>query len=56
VTFVNGKKTSLGLGPPVAGGSTFSAEVTLPAGARSVAVQAVDEAQNLGPRANVKVR
>jgi hypothetical protein len=56
LTWVNGKKTGLGLGPPVAGGSTFSAEVTLPAGARSVAVQAVDEAQNLGPRANVKVR
>jgi hypothetical protein len=56
LTFVNGKKTNLGLGPAVAGGSAFSAEVTLPAGARSVAVQAVDEAQNLGPRANVKVR
>jgi hypothetical protein len=56
VTFVNGKKTNLGLGPPVAGGSTFTAEVTLPAGARTLAVQAVDEAQNLGPRATVKVR
>jgi hypothetical protein len=56
VTWVNGKRTNLGLGSPVAGGSTFTAEVTLPAGARSVAVQAVDEAQNLGPRAKVKVR
>ncbi len=53
---VNGKSTSLALGAPVAGGSAFSAEVTLPAGARNLSIQAIDAAGNLGPKALVKVR
>ena len=53
---VNGKSTNLPLGAPVAGGSAFSAEVTLPAGARNLSIQAIDAAGNLGPKALVKVR
>ncbi len=56
VTRVNGKKTELGLGAPVAGGSSFSAEVTLPAGARRLTIQAIDPAGNVGPQAGVTVR
>jgi hypothetical protein len=56
LTRVNGKPANLGLGAPAAGGTQFSAEVTLPAGARTVAVQAVDEAGNLGPRVTLRVR
>jgi Subtilase family len=56
LTRVNGKPAQLGLGSPVAGGSAFSAEVTLAAGARTLSIQAVDEAGNLGPKTNVKVR
>ncbi len=55
VTRVNGSKTELGLGAPVAGGSTFSAEVTLPSAARSLSIQAIDAAGNVGPQASVKV-
>jgi hypothetical protein len=53
---VNGKPVNLGLGSPVAGGSAFSAEVTLQAGARTLALQAVDDAGNIGPKATVAVR
>jgi hypothetical protein len=56
LTRVNGKPASLGLGSPAAGGSAFSAEVTLPAGTRTVTIQAADEAGNLGPKATVRVR
>jgi hypothetical protein len=55
-TRVNGKPASLGLGSPAPGGSAFSAEVTLPAGARTVSIQATDEAGNIGPKATVRVR
>jgi hypothetical protein len=56
VTRVNGAKTELGLGAPAAGGAAFSAEVTLPAGARRLSLQAIDAAGNVGPQASVKVR
>jgi Subtilase family len=56
LTRVNGKPAELPLGTPVAGGSTFSSEVTLPAGARSLSIQAIDGAGNLGPKVTVKVR
>lgn len=55
VTRANGSKTELGLGAPVAGGSTFSAEVTLPSGAHRLSIQAIDAAGNVGPQASVKV-
>jgi hypothetical protein len=53
---VNGRTVNLGLGPPVAGGSTFTAEISLPEGSRLLAIQAVDDAGNLGPKATVRVR
>jgi hypothetical protein len=52
---VNGKVMDLALGAPVAGGSTFSKEVTLPAGARRLSIQAVDDAGNIGPQAPAKI-
>jgi hypothetical protein len=55
LTRVNGVKTDLGL-HPVAGGSTFTAEVVLPAGSRRLALQALDAAGNIGPAASVPVR
>jgi hypothetical protein len=55
LTRVNGQLTQLGLGSPVAGGSAFSADVTLPAGAKRFSIQAVDAAGNLGPQTTVKV-
>ncbi len=56
LTRVDGKSADLALGQPVPGGSTFSAEVTLPAGARNVTIQAIDDAGNVGAPASVKVR
>jgi hypothetical protein len=56
LTRINGKPAALGLGAPVAGGSTFSREVTLPAGARKLSLQAVDEAANVGAPASVRIR
>jgi hypothetical protein len=55
-TRVNGKPANIGIGEPVAGGGSFSGEVTLPEGARSLSIQAIDDAGNLGPQATVKVR
>jgi hypothetical protein len=55
LTRVNGQLTQLGLGSPVAGGSAFSADVTLPAGAKRFSIQAVDAAGNLGPQTTAKV-
>jgi hypothetical protein len=55
ITRVNGKPVQLGLGAPVAGGSSFSAEVALPSGSRKLSIQARDDAANLGPQATVKV-
>ena len=55
LTRVNGKPVQLGLGAPVAGGSSFSAEVALPSGSRKLSIQARDDAANLGPQATVKV-
>jgi Subtilase family len=54
VTRVNGKKVALGL-KPVAGGSSFSAEITLPAGSSRFSVQAIDPAGNIGPQAKTIV-
>jgi Subtilase family len=54
VTRVNGKKTALGL-KPIAGGSSFSAEITLAAGARKFSIQAIDAAGNIGPQAKAVV-
>jgi hypothetical protein len=55
LTRVNGKLVDLGLGPPAAGGATFSGEISLPAGARRLAIQARDKGANLGPQASVAV-
>jgi Subtilase family len=55
LTKVNGKKTDLGLGQPVAGGSSFSAEVTLASGALKLSIQAIDAAGNIGPAVTVAV-
>jgi hypothetical protein len=55
LTRVGSKLVDLGLGAPVAGGSAFSAEVTLPAGAKRLSLQARDQAGNLGPTAAVVV-
>jgi hypothetical protein len=54
-TRVNGKVVNLGLASPVAGGSAFSQEVTLPSGARRLSIQATDAAGNIGPQASAKV-
>ena len=56
LTRVNGKLVDLGLPSPVAGGSTFSANVTLAAGTRRLEIQARDEAGNLGPNTGIAVR
>jgi hypothetical protein len=53
LTRVDGKASSLGL-TPVAGGTQFSAEVTLPSGSRQLSIQAVDDAGNIGPIARVR--
>jgi hypothetical protein len=55
LTRVNGKLVDLGLGSPVVGGSTFSGDITLPAGTRRLAIQARDEAGNLGPIVGIAV-
>jgi hypothetical protein len=53
-TFVDGKQANLGL-HPTAGGSPFSAEVTLPVGASTLSLQAIDAAGNVGPAAAIAV-
>jgi hypothetical protein len=55
LTRVDGRPVELGLGSPVAGGTPFSAEVSIAAGARRVSIQARDGAGNLGPAASVAV-
>ncbi len=55
LTRVNGRLVNLGLGAPVAGGSAFSATITLPAGARKLTIQARDKGGNLGPPGGVAV-
>jgi hypothetical protein len=55
ITRVDGKLTQLGLGAPAAGGSTFSATISLPAGARRFTIQARDEAGNRGAPVTVAV-
>ena len=54
LTRVNGRKTELSL-HPVEGGTPFSAEVTLPAGASRFSIQAIDAAGNIGPQITVPV-
>jgi subtilase family protein len=55
ITRAGGKKVNLNL-TPAAGGSSFSAEVTLPTGVRRFSLQAVDEAGNLGAQAKARVQ
>jgi hypothetical protein len=55
LTRVDGRPFDLGLGQPAAGESTFSAEITLPAAARVLSLQAKDKAGNVGPPASVRV-
>ncbi|MEA2315201.1 MAG: hypothetical protein QOI03_1893, partial [Solirubrobacteraceae bacterium] len=55
VTHVDGKLVNLGLGTPVAGGSAFSANITLPAGSRHLTLAARDAGANLGAPASVNV-
>jgi hypothetical protein len=55
LTRLDGKLVNLGLGTPAAGGTPFSAEVSLPSGARRLSVQARDSAGNMGPTASVAV-
>jgi hypothetical protein len=55
LTRVEGRPVELGLGPPAAGGAPFSAEVSLPSGARRLSIQARDGAGNIGPAASVAV-
>jgi hypothetical protein len=52
ITSVNGKRVDLGL-HPAAGGSSFSAVVSLPPRTRKLSLQAVDEAGNLGPAVTI---
>jgi hypothetical protein len=56
LTRVDGRTADLGLGAPPAAGSSFSAEITLPAGARRLSLQAKDEGGNLGAAVSVAVR
>jgi hypothetical protein len=55
VTRVNGKRVDLGLGSPVAGGTRFSAVVSLPASAQTVTVQARNAGGVLGYPVSVAV-
>jgi hypothetical protein len=55
LTRLDGKLVNLGLGSPAAGGTPFSAEVSLPAGARRLSIQARDGAGNFGPAASAAV-
>jgi hypothetical protein len=55
LTRVNGNLTDLGLGSPVAGGTAFTANITLAPGAHRVTIQARDKGGNLGPAAGVAV-
>jgi hypothetical protein len=55
ITHLGAKRVELGLGPPAAGGSSFSAELTLPRGGRRLSIQALDKGGNLGPAASVAV-
>jgi hypothetical protein len=56
LTRVNGRLVALSLGPPVAGGNSFSANITLSSGARQLSIQARDAAGNVGAPAGVTVR
>jgi hypothetical protein len=55
ISRVNGKVVNIGLGAPVAGGTTFSGEVQLASTATKLSIQARDAAGNLGPQATIKV-
>ncbi|MGI8556945.1 MAG: S8 family serine peptidase [Solirubrobacteraceae bacterium] len=55
VTRIDGVLRDLGTGPPGPGGSTFSKNLSLPAGARKLSVQARDAAGNLGQAATFDV-
>jgi hypothetical protein len=54
LTRVNQKTFELGL-HPVAGGTPFSAEITLPAGSSKFALEAIDATGNIGPAVSVAV-
>jgi hypothetical protein len=49
-TFVNGQERNLGL-QPVAGGSSFAANITLRGRITQISIQAIDAAGNIGPAA-----
>jgi hypothetical protein len=55
VTAVDGTAVDLGLGAPVAGGTRWSREISLPAGARTLTIQARDAAGNLGYPVTIRV-
>jgi hypothetical protein len=52
---VDGRRRDLGLGSPLDAGQALGRDVSLPAGARTLTVQARDAAGNLGPPASVSV-
>jgi hypothetical protein len=53
---LDGVPIDLGLGAPLAGGSSFAADVALPPGASLLSIQARDAAGNIGPPADIAVR
>jgi Subtilase family len=53
--FLDGMPVDLGLGLPVAGGTSFSADIVVPPGASLLSIQAQDAAGNIGPPASVAV-
>jgi hypothetical protein len=55
LTHVDGRAVNLGLGSPAAGGTPFSAVVSLPTGARRLSIQALDGAGNLGPAGSIAI-
>jgi hypothetical protein len=55
VARVDGQDVALGLGSPPAGGAAVTANVTLPAGASQLLLQAVDRAANVGAPALLTV-
>ena len=53
VTELDGTPLDLGLGLPVAGQTTFSADVALPPGSGQLSLQAIDAAGNIGPAGTI---
>jgi hypothetical protein len=55
MTELDGIPLDLGLGLPVAGQTTFSADVALPPGSAQLSLQAIDAAGNIGPAGTIAV-